>query len=1103
MTERLAAALGELTAQPIGGPFIPETIVVQGRGMAVWLSHELSRRHGVWANPDFVYPRRFIDRAFRAVLGEGVAGEARVSEAQLVWTVLALLPDLLPLPAFSRLARYLEGDTEGVRRFQLADRIAGRFDHYLTYRPDLVRLWESGDDADVGDRQSWQPHLWRAVSARLGGRHLAAMERELLSRLASGDIPPGLPARVSIFGLSSLPPLYVRIIARLARHVETHVFMFSPSDRDWWNDVTLSGPRKVAAALRRGEEPADLIGHPLVQSCGALGAELQQILFEEVEAAGVEMHEVEVAGVPAGPSTLARLQRQIHDLRVPEPNERAPLDGSISVHACHSPMREVEVLHDQLLSVLADAGGTVSPEDVVVLMPDVDAYAPFVEAVFDRQRDRVGQQAGQKDSHIPYRISDRSVRKESPVIEAFERVLELCGGRARATDVLDLLNLAPVQQRFGFQAADVERVSSWVAESRIRWGIDEDHRAAHGQPRARQNTWSFGLDRMLLGYGMPGRVPFAGVLPFDEIEGKTAALLGNLAEFSGKLFGHLRALEVPRPLAAWQSALTGVLADLCAEDLRNGWQHERVRACLDELGREAEAAGFSGKVSLAALRPLFGRRIEAANPERGFLGHGVTFCGMVPMRSIPFRVVCLLGMNDRAFPRSGRPVDFDLTQTRGQATRWSARPGDRDRRKDDRFLFLETLLAARETLIVTYTGQSIRDNSRRPPSVSISELCDVLGDSFVVEDSPGPREARDSLIVRHPLAAYSHRYFDGADGRLFSYAHASVQGARALSTPAAPREPFFPGPLPAQPAGDEADDPRQVSLAELARFVEDPVAYLLERRLGLRYREDAVDIQDREPLELDPLEDYAVGQALLESEGEGALCADAIALLRAEGSLPLGTLGDMAAQRQGVIAAQIAAASARLRAGDPREPMAIDGRLPSGVRLTGELTGLWKAGLVRHDFARVRPRRLLRLWVEHLALCWQGDKNDTRTSYMLGRAEKGPEVRFVRLVPVAEPGRHLDALVELFVRGRQAPLRFAPAASHAYAHAFRAGKDSAMKSAVTAFNEEAKLRLHLGRVFGDGVPPFGTTPTTGPSFESLALGVWGPLLDVLHEDADS
>jgi exodeoxyribonuclease V gamma subunit len=1108
-TERLARALADQLAAPLDSPLQQEWLVVQGRGMAIWLQQQLSRALGVWAGGRFLYPRSFLRELYRAVVGERAAGLDGWSPAAMRWQLMTVLEALVARPELAALRSYVSDDDDGLRMFELASEVADAFDRYLTYRPDMIHAWEQGSAATT-----WQALVWRALVERIDGDHVARLERELLgvtsavgvADVASAtDVAPGeLPPRVSVFGLSTLPPMYVRALAALARRCEVHVYLLSPS-REYWEELSATLAREQAVAR---DQPVDDLhldtGHPLLESLGTLGAEFQRVMRDELDALSVAEVEPrdDLYELPSDATLLGALQRDLLEL---EPRQRvAPrADRSIALHACHSPMREVEVLHDQLLALLT-GGGDLEPHQVVVMLPDVDAYAPLIEAVFERERD--------DPSYIPYRIADRTLRPDAPVVDAFHRIVDLADRRVTAGEVLDLVALDAVRRRFDIDVSEVDELTRWVGESGIRWGIDDAHRARHGQPAVAQNTWRFGLQRLLLGYALPGDGErlFKGVLPYDEIEGQSAALLGKFAELCDSLFECLEALDGRHPVAAWRDRLADVLTRLVELDDDGAWQHQLVLDALEQVVQQAAQAGFERAVSLEVvlrhLRPV----LDEAQPARGFLSSGVSFCAMVPMRSIPFRVVCLLGMSDGAFPRHDTPSELDPSEVGPR------RAGDRSRRLDDRFLFLEALLAARERVVITYTGRSIRDNSLLPPSVVVGELLDALAAGY--DDDPAAQEDDDQrlarvlpgLVTQHPLQPFSPRYFDASTSTLFSYQERYLIGARSVaSDERRSTAPLFDGPLPSDPQLEGA----ALSVAQLVRFFENPLHELLRRRLGVELRERELEVPDREPIELQALERYQVGDLLLGMRLRGVDSDRTLALARASGLLPIGAPGlcDHEELLRGV--ERIVEAVRALRSSNANAALPVDAALPDGTRIRGELSERFGGGLFRHQYARVHGKRLLGTWLLHLLHCWQAP-DGAGVSTLVGRPSLSTDGDVVvhRFAPVERPERALQRLVSLFHQGQREPLELFPSVSFRYVAALSqrpdddpvAARERAMRQAQHALREALDYDPALRRVLG-GEPDLSALPrspgTHAARFEALAREVFEPL--VAHLESPS
>jgi exodeoxyribonuclease V gamma subunit len=1092
--EKLAEALGDVLCEAPGDILAPECIMVPGRGVAQWLSMRLAERFGVWSNVLYLYPRNFVTFALDRVLGKPGKSLAAVDPERLSWTVFSALEPLLALPAFETLRRYVEADPSRVRYFELCRRIAHTFDRYATYRPDLLSSWERRRALDAGDAaqlalfagpkdpQAWQPMLWRALHERLGPVYAAALERRFLKGLQQSQRLANLPGRISCFGVTHLPPSYARILIMLCPHVPVHMFQLRATEHA--SPGTRGSASGWGGGVARGSGSPR--GNPLVESLGGLALDFDAVLDQELSGQNVGTRVFDLYTPPAGSTLLARLQRQILKNQAPFTPDRSAIrtaDDSIRIHVCHSPMREVEVLHDQLLALLGSGLG-LEARDVVVMLPDVESYAPLIEAVFRRSP---GDPAA-----IPFAIADRSAQMAAPVVDALGRLFTLAEQRFSTPQVLDLLALDVVAARFGITPRDVEQVTGWLTRSNVRWGRDADHREAHGHPRSDKTSWHFGLTRLLLGYAMENDPPalVGGVLPAPEAEGLEAVALGKLCDFVQALFSAASAFGEEHPPAAWPELVGGALDALCVNDTDTAWQHEQVRQALVSLADNAREAGYGAPIGGAAFRELLFDTIDAARPARGLLMGGVTFCSMVPLCTLPFRVVCLIGLGDGELPRREASTDFDLI-AHGPEGR---RVGDRSRRSEDRYLFLEAILSARERLIITYTGQSIRDNAALPPSVLVSELCDQL--ALASGAAPG-EDALAGVIVRHPLQAFSAHYFDGSDPRLFSYAEHYVAGAAAPRLGPAPA--FFAAPLPPAPPSDA------LGVSDLVRFIQNPTAYLLNRRLELFLRERDLDVPDREPQELSPLDKFAAGNELLGLMLDDVPLEQAKALILATGALPLGSPGELdfldIHASAGAIASQVRAA----RRGNCEPARTLEQRLPGGRLLLGTLPESYQGGLVEYQFARVRAKHLLGFWIRHLISCWL--RPDAGTSCLIGRPLDGAGVARHELCPVTEPTRVLDQLVSRYDEGQLSPLHLFPTTSRLFAEQQgkkqKPGWDLDLQI-LREWRREVSEDPHLARVFVVDrklVHPYECAPGQ-TSFQVLALEVFGPLLEHLTTSKD-
>jgi exodeoxyribonuclease V gamma subunit len=1076
--EALLDALVEVTTPPLPDPLAPEVIVTQSQGMARWVALAIAERCSVAANLDFVLPAAFVWRVFASQLPE-VARTPGLDREVLVWRLMARLPELLEREGFEPLRRYLTGADRQRRLYQLCVRVADVFDRYLVYRPqELILRWEAGEGTD------WQAQLWRALAAD-GEPHRAALLRRFLDPALVAD-PARLPARVCVFGIPTLPPAYLEVLAKLGRAIDVHLFALNPCLL-YWGDI--EHPRNIARIRgqrrrlgRREREDHYTAGNPLLASMGRQGRDFIDALHEHAQA------DEERFELPESRQLLGILQADIlllaergraseagtqlclgglgYDERG-DPGGRLPIDPadrSVQVHLCHSPMREVEVLHDQLLA-LFDADPQLRPQDVVVMAPDIETYAPYIEAVFG---------SAPEERRIPWALADLSRRSEQPLVQVFLQLLELPGGRLAASEVLSILEFPAVLRRYALEPEDFELIRRWVRESGIRWGKDGAARGALGLPELEANTWEFGFRRLFLGYAMaagPERL-FQGVLPCVEVEGQQAQVLGRLRSFIEQLAGFGRRLARAHTASEWALLVNELLDTFFEPDGDDAEPLQLVRDAMAGLVEEAGRAGYQEAFGIAVLKDYLGGHLAEPGAGQRLLSGRLTFCAMIPMRSLPFKVVALIGMNDGVFPRQRRPVGFDLVAE-------EPRRGDRSPREDDRYLFLEALISARQCLYISYVGRSIRDNSIMLPSVLVSELLDYIDQAF----ENGGRPARERLITDHPLQPFSDRYFAG-EGALFSFADEWLTASHARDTGQG-FPPFCSEPLAA------GAEPVEVELGALCRFFANPAKGFLRERLGIWLEEAGGALPDTEPFGIDGLERHGLHTELLAHLLDGGAADEYRAVAKARGALPCSAFGERLLDGE-VPQVEALAEAVRAHLQEPSPALEIDLR-GADWRLIGWLDGLTARGLVRYRAGTLKEKDRLGLWIQHLALNAAAPEDCDRRSCFI--AADGTWV----LRPVADARERLGALVALYREGQRQPLRFFPKASMAYVGARAKGKVplAAARSAWEGGRFANAPRgegedAHYGTAFR-GVDPL------DESFERLAIAVCEPMLAAVEE----
>lgn len=1060
--DALADALAQSLREPRGAALEPETVIVQSSGMARWLSLALAERLGIAANIRFPFPAGFVWTLIGDVLPD-VPRSSPFDPEVLTWRLMALLAGPQGR-AHARLAHYL-ADGDARKRHELARRLAQSFDRYLTYRPDWIDAWSAGKSLGLGADEPWQAELWRALAADLPAaarehpreRFFAALSRDAAAR-------ERLPSRVHLFAVQAMPPAYLDDFRRLAAHIDVRAYALNPC-REYWGDIIKR--RELARQTVENEAQAGFaeVGNSLLASLGRHG----RAFFDAL----TELHADERAAFmpPATDTLLGMLQADILDLRehgsaaVPRAMIASD-DRSLALHVCHGPMRETEVLHDQLLDAF-ERDPALRPSDVLVLVPQLEAYAPSIDAVFA---------AASRETRIPYTIADRGVALESGVVRAFVALLGVRETRMEAESVLALLEHGPIARRFGIEGDDLALVRQWVNETGIRWGRDERTRAALDLPATREHSWRAGFERLLLGYALPGdgRVLFGDVLPYDDVEGGTAALIGRLQTFVDAIAALDAELARARPLEAWKSFAERLLAELFVFDETQEREAQAIRTAVTTLAASARRAGFGEAVPVDVWQRELAELLQPPARTHAFLAGGVTFAALLPMRPVPARFVALLGMNDGVYPGSGRMPGFDLVAAH-------PRRGDRVRRDEERYAFLEALLSARERLHISYVGRDMRDNSELPPSVLVSELVDAVKRGF--SDERGG-DVVQRITVEHPLQPFSRRYFERAreDERLFSYSSLYAAASRAAGVGERTTRPFI-----EQPLAPPAEVWRDTTLEGLLRFLVNPARFFLRERLGVWLQAEEEAVQDAEPFALDGLDAAILRREAFEHCLGGASRDEALRVARAAGRLPHGSAGDIAFA---ALMDEIEPLLAEVRAAPRDEAREISLDL-APHRFTGVVQGVGEDGRLAWHPGKLTVRALLEAWLAHLALNASGTMCTSRLSCI---------DKQVRFAPVEDAAAHLHALIELMLQGWRAPLPFFPRSARAYAQARASGKGDPLARAQAEWlgNE------HLPGEGGDShfaLAFRGVGDPLDARFESIAWVVFGPLLEAIHDDA--
>jgi exodeoxyribonuclease V gamma subunit len=1000
--EQLSQQFSESIKPPLQDALTAEIVVVQNAGMARYLSLQLADKQGISANMSFLFPAEFMWQTLKTAL-PNISEQDPSAPTVTRWRLLALLLEEITSDkkSFPELSHYLN-NTESAWDLSLV--LTEMLDKILFYRDDWVRDWEKPENVTSQTSEKWQARLWQKLFKDKGIDHWLSLQDQFVQTLKQANSKDYLPQRVSFFSLSALSPGYIRLLGEMGKVMEINLFIINPCPESFWGDIE---SEKSISKKPSEEQTYFDSGNALLASMGRQGRDF----IDQLQ--NLDECHFEESNYEQNPSSLlTQIQQDIFNLAPAQHTTNFnKSDSSIQFHACHTAMREVEVLHDQLLDCLQN-DPELAPSDIIVMTPDIEKYAPYIDAVFSAKQDNSPLKNIPK---LPFSIADQNPAHAQPTVEAFLKVLDLMDKRFDAESVFELLDYVSIQDKFDLKVDEVLFCREIARATNIRWGISAETRKHNKLPNTDEHTWRYAFDRLLLGYALAGddlfiadnSMPLNGlpILPFSDIEGNQAQVISRLIQFTDALFKLEKFNETERSLDDWLDTFNQFIRSLFADESQN----RLLFNALDNLRQQAKLADFiktddsqeSITLPFSIVCKIIKQSLNEISGAENFMGYGITFCALVPMRSVPFKVVALLGMNDGEYPRQDRSMSFDLVAQ-------APRKGDRSRRNEDRYLFLESLLAAREKLIISYIGQSVKDNTAVPPSTLVSELLDEV---CIYTNSKN-----QDWVCNHPLQAFSENYFNGNDARLFSYKNAYTKIKKSKQ---APSQIFIKQPLEAL-----ADQKKQLNLNELIRFYQNPARTFLKERFNISNFDKDLVLPIREPFELEAFKNRDIRQQVLDSNcAEDSLkdsaqvtqYKDALTSLRAKGLLPYGDIGSKLFESEENTIQQFIK---KLPEFDELSKQDFQLTFDEGFSLRGELNNVSDSGRLIQQVSQPFAGDYISLWINHLVLNTQ-NLNDAQ----LQTHFYSPEIRF-KLLKVDNSHSILQKLIQYYWQGLHFPLHF-------------------------------------------------------------------------------
>ncbi len=894
-------------------------------------------------------------------------------------------------------------------RFEFAGQIADVFDLYQVYRPEMLNGWAEENLRTNDYSERWQAKVWRQLNS-FWAKHY-----------------PEIPNRAEAFE---------ELISKLAKE-DTQI-------KDLPDSIAVFGLSHYSAPFIQ-----------LISSlAGVIDIHFYDLTFTEKNGNPTLIEkrwykskkEVQVLLL----QTLDKEKKGYKASELFMDLDRAIDKQEVKIHSCHSVKREVEALKDEILTAL-DKDASLKLHDILILVPEMESYGPLIKTTFGIHEGEV-----KVPVTIPHTFEDSLKACLLELIQLLET------NEIKASSFLDFLQLQAVRNVYNFTEEDIYAIKNWFIENNIHWGLGTEE-GRYTIEKAILNLFSGFMMEDEAFRTVKDTIPFKKISTSEQVE-----LVAKLSEVLDKLRFIQKEIHEPKTVSGWLLSCKSWIAQVVG----NSTELSSVYSSLDKLIESAQYAKTRATISFSQFSLWLNEQMMGSEAASAGLGRGIVLSTYIPYRSIPFKFVAILGLNEGVFPRNPARPKFDLIHTFPE-------PGDRVVKDDDAMLFLELLNSAQDFLHLSYIGQDQQNEAEKLPSVFIQQLFE----QFLYLKNSGEH------FINHKLHGFDPYYFR----KLCSYSVKRRDVSKRVHSLNVRKDVFLPDNLS---MGDSKDD-AIITVQDIIRFFSYPCKYFLSNVLKVHDTYHENELEDREVFKLTGLEKYKLDQLLLDGNLKDVPLGRLQDYAESAGLLPLGIAGKKELSQEWELISELKKASSGfINSEVDMQEISLNIGESRIAGLIGNIYGknrvIWRVG-------RARAVDLIDLWMNHLLLsaCDTG----VERSILISKEGSG-KIQVSSLETVQEPCSILQALFNWYnVAGKKkASLNFFPESSKVFSIA-----SNKNKSELESLEQALKKWVGSDYVAGEGAKYYnelvwrGEEPLMTGDFSKNALLFWGPLLETLEE----